>query len=157
KGPIAGMIEAIRMLCAARDRWSGKLLAVFVADEEVASRGARLFVADRPKIDHCIIGEPTSNTVVIAHKGSMRPLVRVKGVPAHSASPDKGDNALYRAAHLLLMIEREHRALSAQTHPLLGNPSLTVTRIHGGHADNVVPESCDLLLDRRMLPGETEQ
>src|SRR5687767_14917204 len=33
KGPIAGMIEATRMLCAARDRWSGTLLAVFVADE----------------------------------------------------------------------------------------------------------------------------
>jgi acetylornithine deacetylase/succinyl-diaminopimelate desuccinylase-like protein len=39
---------------------------------------------------------------------------------------------------------------------LLGSPSLTVTRIHGGHADNVVPDSCELLLDRRMLPGESE-
>ena len=33
---------------------------------------------------------------------------------------------------------------------------MTVTRIHGGHADNVVPESCELLLDRRMIPGESE-
>jgi succinyl-diaminopimelate desuccinylase len=156
KGPIAAMIEAIRMLCAARDCWSGTLLAVFVADEEVASRGARMFVAGRPAIDQCIVGEPTSNTVVTAHKGSMRPVVRVKGIPAHSASPDKGDNALYRAARLLVMIEGEHRALSAQSHQLLGSPSLTVTRIHGGHADNVVPESCELLLDRRMIPGENE-
>ena len=156
KGPIAGMIEAIRMLCASSDRWSGTLLAVFVVDEEVASRGARAFVENRPKIDLCVVGEPTSNTVVIAHKGSMRPVVRVKGIPAHSASPDKGDNALYRAASLLQMIEKRHRALSASTHPLLGSPSLTVTRVHGGHADNVVPESCDLLLDRRMIPGESE-
>jgi acetylornithine deacetylase/succinyl-diaminopimelate desuccinylase len=156
KGPIAGMIEAMRMLCAVRDRWSGTLLAVFVADEEVASRGARLFVAERPKIDLCIVGEPTSNTVVVAHKGSMRPVVRVKGIPAHSASPEKGDNALYKAASLLLMIEQRHRALSASSHPLLGSPSLTVTRIHGGHADNVVPEACELLLDRRMVPGESE-
>ncbi len=156
KGPIAGMIEAIRMLCDVRDRWSGTLLAVFVVDEEVASRGARTFVADRPKIDLCMVGEPTSNKVVIAHKGSMRPVVRVKGIPAHSASPDKGDNALYRAASLLLMIEKRHRTLSASSHPLLGSPSLTVTRIHGGHADNVVPETCELLLDRRMIPGESE-
>ena len=154
KGPIAGMMEAIRMLCASRDLWSGTLLAVFVADEEVASRGARAYAAGHPKIDLCIIGEPTSNTVVIAHKGSMRPVVRVKGVPAHSASPDKGDNALYRAASLLKMIEARHSGLSSASHALLGSPSLTVTRIHGGHADNVVPESCELLLDRRMIPGE---
>jgi acetylornithine deacetylase/succinyl-diaminopimelate desuccinylase family protein len=157
KGPIAAMVEAIRMLCATRDRWSGTLLAIFVVDEEVASRGARAFVAGRPKIDMCIVGEPTSNTVVIAHKGSMRPVVRVKGIPAHSASPDKGDNALYKAAHLLLMIEKRHRALASSAHRLLGSPSLTVTRIHGGHADNVVPESCELLLDRRMIPGETDE
>lgn len=156
KGPIAGMMEAIRMLCASRDLWSGTLLAVFVADEEVASRGARAYVAGHPKIDLCIVGEPTSNTVVIAHKGSMRPVVRVKGVPAHSASPDKGDNALYRAASLLKMIEARHRSLSGASHDLLGSPSLTVTRIHGGHADNVVPESCELLLDRRMIPGESD-
>jgi acetylornithine deacetylase/succinyl-diaminopimelate desuccinylase family protein len=156
KGPIAGMIEAIRMLCAVRNRWSGTLLAVFVVDEEVASRGARAFVRDRPQIDLCVVGEPTSNTVVTAHKGSMRPVVRVRGVPAHSASPDKGENAVYKAASLLLMIEKHHRTLSASSHPLLGSPSLTVTRIHGGHADNVVPEACELLLDRRMLPGESE-
>jgi acetylornithine deacetylase/succinyl-diaminopimelate desuccinylase family protein len=156
KGPIAAMIEAIRMLCAARDRWSGTLLAVFVVDEEVASRGARAFVADRPKIDLCIVGEPTSNAVVVAHKGSMRPVIRVRGVPAHSASPDKGENALYKAALLLLMIEKRHQGLSATSHPLLGPPSMTVTRIHGGHADNVVPESCELLIDRRMIPGESE-
>lgn len=157
KGPIAGMVEAIRMLCALRDRWSGTLLAVFVADEEVASRGARAYAAGRPKIDLCIVGEPTSNTVVIAHKGSMRPVVRVKGMPAHSAAPDKGDNALYRAASLLKMIEARHRTLSAASHDLLGSPSLTVTRIHGGHADNVVPESCELLIDRRMIPGESDE
>ena len=156
KGPIAGMVEAIRMLSASRNHWSGTLLAVFVADEEVASRGARAYAAGHPKIDLCIVGEPTSNTVVIAHKGSMRPVVRVRGVPAHSASPDKGDNALYRAASLLKMIEAQHRSLSGASHELLGSPSLTVTRIHGGHADNVVPESCELLLDRRMIPGESD-
>jgi len=156
KGPIIAMIEAIELLIAARERWSGTLLAVFVADEEVASRGARAYAASRPHIDLCIVGEPTSNTVVTAHKGSMRPLIRVNGIPAHSASPDKGVNAAYKAATLLLMIEEQHRALAAHSHPLLGSPSLTVTRINGGHADNVTPQACDLLLDRRMIPGEAE-
>ncbi len=156
KGPIVGMLEAIDMLAQTRKTWSGTVIAVFVADEEVASLGARAYVAQKPRIDCCIVGEPTSNKVVIAHKGSMRPLVRVAGVAAHSASPDKGVNALYKAAALLSMIERHHRNLAKRSHPLLGTPSITVTRCQGGHADNVVPEQCDLLLDRRMIPGETE-
>ncbi len=156
KGPIVAMIEAVELLVAARERWSGTLLAVFVADEEVASRGARAYVASRPRLDLCIVGEPTSNGVVTAHKGSMRPLIRVNGVPAHSASPDNGVNAAYKAGPLLRMIEDRHHKLAASVHPLLGSPSLTVTRINGGHADNVTPQTCDLLLDRRMIPGETE-
>lgn len=156
KGQVACMVEALELLSSVRSQWSGTLMAVFVADEEVASLGARAFAATRPKIDFCVVGEPTSNAVAIAHKGSMRPLVRVKGVPAHSGSPDLGVNPLYKAATLLQMIQKMHLSLSALTHPLLGSPSLTVTRLNGGHADNVTPESCDLLLDRRMIPQESE-
>ena len=42
-----------------------------------------------------------------------------------------------------------------QSHPLVGDASLTVTRIEGGIADNVVPDNCEIVLDRRLLPGET--
>jgi acetylornithine deacetylase/succinyl-diaminopimelate desuccinylase family protein len=156
KGQVACMIEAIDLLSRERAHWSGTVMGVFVADEEVASQGARRFAASRPKIDFCVIGEPTSNAVAIAHKGSMRPLVRVKGLTAHSASPDKGVNPLYKAAELLRMIAEQHRALQRLSHPLLGAPSLTVTRMNGGHADNVTPEFVDLLLDRRMIPQESE-
>lgn len=54
------------------------------------------------------------------------------------------------------MIAEQHRALQSLSHPLLGAPSLTVTRMNGGHADNVTPEFVDLLLDRRMIPQESE-
>jgi acetylornithine deacetylase/succinyl-diaminopimelate desuccinylase family protein len=156
KGQVICMVEACELLTVMRASWSGTLTAVFVADEEVASMGARAFAATHPKIDFCVIGEPTSNAVAIAHKGSMRPLVWVKGIPAHSGSPERGVNPLYKAARLLLLIEQAHDALRTSSHPLLGSPSLTVTRLNGGHADNVTPESCDLLLDRRMIPQESE-
>ena len=77
KGQVASMVETVELLLRMRDSWSGTLIAVFVADEEVASLGARAFAANGPKIDYCVIGEPTSNAVAIAHKGSMRPLVRI--------------------------------------------------------------------------------
>jgi succinyl-diaminopimelate desuccinylase len=156
KGQVAAMVEALHLLSNMRRQWSGTLMAIFVADEEVASAGARAFAATHPKIDFCVVGEPTSNAIAIAHKGSMRPLIRVKGVPAHSGSPDLGVNPLYKAAIFLQMVERAHSDLRTLSHPLLGSPSLTVTRMSGGHADNVTPQSCDLLLDRRLIPQESE-
>jgi acetylornithine deacetylase/succinyl-diaminopimelate desuccinylase len=151
------MVEAMRMLAADRSSWSGTLLGVFVADEEIASEGAKAYAASQPHVDFAIVGEPTSNATFSAHKGSLRPLVRVYGISAHSGTPHLGENAIYRAAQLLGLIEANHGSVVRhRTHPLVGEASLTVTRIHGGHADNVLPGSCDLLLDRRMVPGEDE-
>jgi acetylornithine deacetylase/succinyl-diaminopimelate desuccinylase family protein len=157
KGPLVAMLEAMRMLAADRDAWRGELMGVFVSDEEVGSMGARHFAAAKPKIDYAVIGEPTSNSIVIAHKGSMRPIVRVHGVSAHSSTPDLGENAIYNAARFLGLVEEFHKSVvSKRGHPMVGSASLTVTRCNGGIADNVIPDYCDLMLDRRMVPGETE-
>ena len=158
KGPLAAMLEAMRMLAADRAAWSGTLLGVFVADEEIASEGAKFYAGTGPKIDAAVIGEPTSNATFTAHKGSLRPVVRVYGVSAHSGTPHLGENAIYRAGELLLLIAEHHeKVVRHRTHPLVGAASLTVTRMNGGHADNVLPGACDLLLDRRMVPGEDEE
>lgn len=157
KGPLVSMLEAVRMLVACRDKWSGTLLAIFVADEEVASKGARRVMTRLHGIDFVVVGEPTSNAVVTAHKGSLRPVVRVFGRATHSGTPHLGENAVLRAGRLLCLIEAEHTdRVRRKDHALVGPASLAVTRIEGGHADNVVPDRCDLLLDRRMIPGETE-
>ncbi|MFO1149925.1 MAG: M20 family metallopeptidase [Alsobacter sp.] len=158
KGPLASMLEAMRMLAADRGAWSGTLLGVFVADEEIASEGARFYAAGRPRIDSAVVGEPTSNAVFSAHKGSLRPVVRVHGRPAHSGTPHLGENAILRAGELLALVAEQHETVVRhREHPLVGAASLTVTRIHGGHADNVLPGACDVLLDRRMVPGEDEE
>lgn len=157
KGSLAAMLEALGMLAAQRAAWHGTLLGVFVCDEEIGSAGARQFAAGRPGIDHVVIGEPTNNGVIIAHKGSMRPIVRVHGQATHSGTPDRGRNAIFDAARLCGLIEAFHADhLRGRQHALVGAASLTVTRISAGTADNIVPDRCDLLLDRRMIPGEDE-
>ncbi len=156
KGPIAAMVGAAEELARHRDTWQGTLLTVFVADEEASSEGAKHYVRDVPPIDFAVIGEPTSNCVVTAHKGSLRPLVRIHGTTAHSGTPHLGVNAVFKAARLLGLIENHAEVVANRQHALCGTASLTVTRASGGHADNVVPEHCDLLLDRRMVPGESE-
>jgi succinyl-diaminopimelate desuccinylase len=157
KGPLVAMVEAMRLLKNQQSHWRGTLLGVFVADEEVASEGAKHFAGKRLAIDFAVIGEPTSNGTVIAHKGSMRPWVRVHGVSAHSGTPDLGENAIYQAARFVAMVEEHHRSVvRRRTHALVGEASLTITRANAGVADNVLPDRCDLLLDRRTIPGEDE-
>lgn len=156
KGAIAAMVGAAWELAHHRDTWRGTLMAVFVADKEAASAGARRYLRDRPSIDFAIVGEPTSNGVMTAHRGSVRPLVRVRGIGHRGGAPDQGANAVFRAAHLLRLIENHAEVLAQRQHPLCGSPSLTVTRASSDQSDPVMPGYCDLLLDRGMIPGESE-
>jgi succinyl-diaminopimelate desuccinylase len=155
KGPIAAMVEAGRLLATQRDLWRGTLVVALVADEEIDGGGSRALVKQEPKADLVVVGEPTNNAVFVAHKGCLRPLIRAKGKAAHSGRPELGVNAILAAGHLMTLFDARDRELRTQTHPLVGHASLSVTRIAGGIADNVVPDACELVLDRRLLPGET--
>jgi acetylornithine deacetylase/succinyl-diaminopimelate desuccinylase-like protein len=80
-----------------------------------------------------VIGEPTSNSTVIAHKGSLRPWIRVHGVAAHSGTPEAGENAIYKAARFIEMVEKfHHDVIRHRSHPLVGGASLTITRALAG-------------------------
>lgn len=155
KGSVAAMVEAAALLAAERPRWQGRLILVFVADEEIGSTGAKAFAATRPAVERIVVGEPTELVTVSAHKGCLRPRIRVVGRSAHSGRPELGDNAIVKAARLMERFAREDARLRTMVHPLVGPASLSVTRIGGGLADNVIPPACELTVDRRLLPGES--
>jgi acetylornithine deacetylase len=52
-------------------------------------------------------------------------------------------------------MERYAAALSrASPDAILGPPSLSVGRIEGGQSANIVPNWCEIEVDRRLIPGE---
>jgi succinyl-diaminopimelate desuccinylase len=155
KGPIVAMAEAGRLLASERNAWRGTLIMMFVADEEINGGGSRALAKQQPTPDLIVIGEPTNNAVFAAHKGCLRPLIRAKGKAAHSGRPELGVNAILAASQLTAIFDERDRELRALSHPLVGHASLSVTRIAGGIGDNVIPESCEMVLDRRLLPGES--
>jgi acetylornithine deacetylase len=46
-------------------------------------------------------------------------------------------------------------SLAPRTHPLVGAPSFSVCTIRGGVAVNVIPDYCEIEVDRRTVPGES--
>jgi len=158
KASIAAILLALKTLRANGLVPKSNLQICFSGDEEGGFRGVKHFMAQGFKADGVIVGEPTELAVVIAHKGSLRWRVTVKGKAAHSSQPSLGVNAIFHMGRVLRHIEEELiPRCSEKTHPLVGSPTLCVTMIDGGEGRNTVPAQCVINLDRRLIPGETPQ
>ena len=133
---------------------------VFSYDEEVGCIGVRPLIAEigrrfvTPRM--VIVGEPTSMSVVDAHKGPVRWHVEIKGRAAHSSMAPLGVNAISVAGKLLQELARIERELKTSPRVERFDPpyaTLQVTRIDGGTATNIVPVYCSFDFDVRALPG----
>ena len=127
-----------------------------VADEEATFGGAARLVESGFGATWAVVGEPTRLDVIVAHKGASRWRLRTEGRSAHGATPQEGVNAIYRMARVVGALEQYADDLSRHPgHPHLGRPTLNVGTIAGGEAVNTVPSWCEVLVDRRTLPGES--
>ena len=156
KGSMAAMLLAFDRLCRERPKGSASVVLACTVDEEYTHMGSSLLAETQKGIDLAVVAEPTRLNVVHCHKGATRWKIRTQGVACHSSTPERGDNAIYRMAHVVACLADLARELSRATpHPVLGTPSLSVGRIEGGQSVNIVPDACAIEIDRRMIPGET--
>ncbi|HWE16292.1 MAG TPA: acetylornithine deacetylase [Hyphomicrobiaceae bacterium] len=132
----------------------------FSYDEEVGCTGVRPMIAELgsrlPLPRMVLVGEPTTMTVVDAHKGPMRWVVRLTGKAAHSSMPHLGVNAITYAGRLLGELARiETELKEASVDPRFEPPytTLQVTQLAGGNASNIVPAACWFGWEIRRLPG----
>lgn len=156
KGPLAAMLAATLALHELRLPLRGRLVMCAVVDEEQASLGSRILMKTL-RGDLGLVGEPTGGDVVLAHNGSLRPMLKVIGRAAHTSRPEEGVNAISKMAQVVGAVDRWHRQLRRRRHPLTGSASAAVSLICGGDQPNVIPELCHALVDRRLIPGETEE
>jgi acetylornithine deacetylase len=130
-------------------------------DEEVGCIGVRGLLEDlaangiRPA--GCIVGEPTSMQVVVAHKGKRAFRCCVRGREAHSSLTPQGVNAIEYAARLVVHVRSiADRLRDAEPrHPGFDVPFTTMQTgtIRGGTAANIVPRECTFEFEFRYLPG----
>jgi acetylornithine deacetylase/succinyl-diaminopimelate desuccinylase family protein len=155
KGGVASIIHAGMLIAKNWGIFGGELILNFVADEELHNLGTLSSRSCWEDADYVIVGEPSELEIHIAHRGTARFEIAFNGKSCHSGLPQDGINAIEKAAEAVLAIRGYNETLSKITHPILPSPSAVVTMAHGGRKDNVIPDSCIINVDRRMILGET--
>ncbi len=144
----------------AEAKFAGALQAHVVSDEETSAQDGTIHVlaeiaAGRlPRPAFCLIGEKSDLKIRNAERGLVAFEITCLGRASHTAAARvTGINAIAKAAKGILALE-EHLE---QFHPSVGHPVISVNMIEGGVAHNVVPGSCTISIDRRLIPGETKE
>jgi len=105
--------------------------------------------------DYMVICEPSNNNITLGHKGKAQIAIKTLGVSAHGAAPEKGLNAIYEMAEIIQRVEKTNQELKTKN-GMKG--TLVLSKISSVSASlNAVPSECEIYLDRRMIPGETEE
>jgi len=158
KGFIACVLAAVPDFC--RRHLKVPVHLAFSYDEEIGCVGVRPMIATLgealPKPRMVIVGEPTSMTVVDAHKGPARWQVIVTGLAAHSSMAPLGVNAIHYANRIIMELQRIEDDLRLKPRDERFDPpyaTLQVTEISGGTAANIVPVTCRFGFEVRAIPG----
>jgi acetylornithine deacetylase len=148
KGIAAAMLAAADRLAEAGE---DRVDLLFVVGEEKASDGAR--AANRlPSTSRFLInGEPTESKLAIGAKGSLRVLLRTRGVEAHSAYPQLGKSAIEPMIALLPTL----RDVPLPRDDKLGETTVNIGVIRGGTEANIIPGSCEVELMFRLVGDVT--
>lgn len=104
--------------------------------------------------EYVIITEPTSLNIYRGQRGRMEIRVDVTGISSHGSAPERGVNAIYKMAPVLLELQQLHTRLAEDS--FLGKGSLTVSEIfYTSPSRCAVADGCSISIDRRLTWGET--
>ena len=156
KGTVAAMACAAANFAKETGKnFAGEIhIAGVVHEECFEGIGARAISA-YVQPDYVIIGEASNLNLKIGQRGRAEIVVETFGIPAHSASPEKGLNAVYAMSKVIDAI----RNIEPNEHPVLGKGILELTDIKSTPypGASVVPEYCRVTYDRRLLVGENKE
>ncbi|MDL2218894.1 YgeY family selenium metabolism-linked hydrolase [Ruminococcaceae bacterium OttesenSCG-928-O06] len=131
---------------------------------------------DKVRPEFVVINEPTDGGIYRGQRGRMEIRVDVQGVSCHGSAPERGDNAIYKAAEILLDVRALNENDDKEATPIKGlvkmlsetyNPEWKEARFLGrgtitaseifftSPSRCAVADSCAFSLDRRMTAGET--
>lgn len=164
KSGVAAMVVAIEQFIAQNPEHPGSIAILLTSDEEgVATDGVvkvvEVLKARNDIIDWCLVGEPSSfveqgDTIRVGRRGSLCGTLKVSGIQAHVAYPEKGDNPIHRFAPALAELTQE---VWDQGNEFFPPTRFQVSNIHSGTgAENVIPGKLEALFNFRFSTAITE-
>lgn len=157
KGGVASFVTAGRILKdLGFDRDMTILFVGSIVEEDCDGLCWKYIVEEegiRP--DLVISTEPTDLGIYRGQRGRMEMHVRFQGISSHGSAPERGDNAIYKAARAALEIEKLNNNLKSDD--FLGKGSITISEIISGSPSLcAVADYARIHLDRRLTQGETK-
>ena len=150
KGGIAAIVAAAANVSGGSH---ASLKLVFTAGEESGCEGAQhlahLGVLGETRA--IVVAEPTLNKPLLGHRGATWLAIKVSGKAAHGSMPERGENAIVKAAALIGEINKI--GFDVPPHLHLGGSSINVGYCHGGNNINVVPDLAEIGVDVRTTPN----
>jgi succinyl-diaminopimelate desuccinylase len=162
-GTAAAMLALANIERAVREeglKLSGDLVLACTVDEEASfMKGSNALGEEKvfgPDA-YLLTMEPTGCELNVAHKGAFWYEVKFFGQGAHAANPQIGRDANRAMAEAVSgwYAGMEKIAAEMPEHPLLGRPTLIVSRLEGGVKTNIVSEYCRAEIDMRVPPPMT--
>lgn len=122
--------------------------------EESANGLRRVFEEDPALVagDLAVLLEPTDGWIEAGCQGTLHLRAVFRGERAHSARPWMGENAIHRAAVAMARIAA-HSTDTVVVDGLEFPEALQIVGVEGGVANNVVPDECALVVNRRFAPA----
>jgi putative selenium metabolism hydrolase len=157
KGALASMIYAGGTIKRMGLPLRGDVLVTCVVREEMARGEGILHLLESGwKADYAVSGEPSGLTVRIGHRGKMELKVTTKGRTSHAGFPQGGINAVLKMNKFINALQEKY---PLPEHPFLGKADCTVIDIKAspGALTPIVPDRCELTIDRRFFPEESEE
>lgn len=165
KAGICVVIEAMRTIRRAGYQPNGRVMVLFVCDEESGQPGSGISAGMRSAVtdvlsdaqsqpDFAIYTEPTTSAIYTAQMGFLIADITLLGKSAYFGRPELGIDALIAGHRLLSQLwEYSDKLRARPIHPLLGEAFLLVTSVRSG-GNIAVPGRFELSLIRKVLPGE---
>jgi acetylornithine deacetylase ArgE len=155
KTGLAAILKAVEGTSKGRMRRG--LLFVATAGEEVGFDGLKALYA-RELIPEGgaklgVMGEPTSLRPIRAHKGLADFKITIRGRSGHASRPELGVNAIEKCSRVIEAISAWSLGLRKTPDRDLGSTIATPTVVKGGTKSNVIPDSCELIVDTRWVPA----
>jgi LysW-gamma-L-lysine carboxypeptidase len=153
KGPLASFLYS-SYLVKKIENLPSRIIMVATVDEEGDGKGIKELTNTLRilKINpaYAIFGEPGgAHVITIGYKGRIQLRIKIFTESYHASSLN-APNAIESMAHLLIMLKNYE--LKLRTANSFTSITITPTIIKGGHAANVTPKNCEVVLDIRVPP-----